>query len=262
MYNAIIVDDELVALNALKNRVNWEKYQIKEVFLARSMKQAQEIYKKEAIDLMLCDIEMPNGSGLDLFEWVKNFFPQVECIYISCHQDYQYIRKAMKLGSFDYMLKPVDYEELNGLLEQVVLRLGNKVRKQKEHSAGPVYTSEEIEACDTKEEISITEETAAQIQAYIQQNLKNDICVNDIASYVHLNPIYVMRLFKAKTGNSIVEYITLLRIERAKELLQTTALSVQKVAEEVGYDNYSYFTRLFKKKMKLSPNQFRKEVRG
>ena len=261
MYNVLLVDDEIVAVNALKNRVDWQKYQIKEVYTARSMRQAQELFKSHTIDLMFCDIEMPGGSGLELFEWVKNFFPQVECIYISCHPDYHYIRQAMKLGSFDYMLKPVDFGELDQLLNQVLPRMALKPRSQSsDHSQ--VYTTDEMAQVKSPEDMGITDETVFAIRTYIEGNIKNDISINAIATHVHLNPVYVMRLFKQKTGQSIVEYITALRLEKAKELLLHTTYSVQKVAEEVGYDNYSYFTRLFKKRMKTTPVLYRKEQKG
>lgn len=257
MYRAILIDDEVVAVNALSKRIAWKNYEIDEVLIAHSMKQAQLLFKSTKIDLMLCDIEMPNGSGLELFEWVKTYFPWVECIFVSCHPDYQYIRQALKLGSFDYVLKPVDYIELHLLLEQVFMRIKQKENSHRKLPVGDVHTSEEIESNQSLDGMSITDETVLDIRQYIEANLINDICINDIAEAVHLNAVYVMRLFKAKMNSSIVEYITNLRIERAKELLLKTALPVQRVAEEVGYGNYSYFARLFKKKIKMTPIQYR-----
>ena len=126
MLHIILVDDEVVSVNALKRRVDWKLYGVDEVFTANSMYQAQEIFKKETIDFMICDIEMPQGSGLDLFEWVKMYYPEVECIYVSCHPEFEYIRRALQLGSADYILKPIDYEELNQILTQVVERRNKK----------------------------------------------------------------------------------------------------------------------------------------
>ena len=91
--NAILIDDETVALNALHRRVDWSKYGIREVFLADSMQSAQELFSGHPIDIMISDIEMPRGSGLDLYEWVKIYYPHVECIYVTCHPDFAYLRK-------------------------------------------------------------------------------------------------------------------------------------------------------------------------
>lgn len=260
MYNVILVDDEIVAVNALKKRIDWKKYDVDQVLIARSMKQAQQVFQENDIQIMLCDIEMPNGSGLELFEWVKCYYPHVECIYVTCHPDYQYVRKAMKLGSFDYVLKPVDFEELDTLLRQIIERLQKSGHAAASHGASghPAERSGYNDEQDALQEISVTEETVESILYYISQHIAQDIRINDVAAHVHLNPIYVMRLFKAKTGSSILEHITQMRIEKAKELLAGTAYSVQKIADQVGYGNYSYFTRIFKKSTGLTPNAYRK----
>lgn len=252
MYNAILVDDEIVAVTALHKRVAWSKYKIENVYIAKSMKQAMAIFQEHPIDIMLCDIEMPNGSGLDLFEWVKGFFPQVECIYVSCHPEFEYVRKAMKLGSFDYLLKPVDFTELDDLLKQIIKKIETLNEKENKKNSFSLKNSD----LDNENE-TINDERIAQINKFIMENITSDICIDDIAEFVHLNPIYVMRLFKAKMDKSIIEYITDLRIDRAKELLVKTDQTIMKIADAVGYSNYSYFTRLFKKKIGLTPNKYR-----
>ena len=97
--NIILIDDEAVALNALKRRMDWAKYGFEQVFTANSMPQAQQLFAQKRIEVMLCDIEMPWGSGLELFEWVKAHYPAVECVFITCHPEYEYMRKALQLGS-------------------------------------------------------------------------------------------------------------------------------------------------------------------
>lgn len=130
----LIVDDEPVAVRALRNRMKWSSYGYEKVLTANSMSEAQTFFEQEEIDLMLCDIEMPDGSGLELFEWVKSYFPYVECIYVTCHPKFDYIQKALRLGSFDYILKPVDYDELGRILENVNKRLEeDKVIKERVH---------------------------------------------------------------------------------------------------------------------------------
>ena len=86
--NVILVDDEEVAVNALKRRVDWKKYGVDEVYIAYSMKEAQKLFQEKVIDVMLSDIEMPQGNGLDLFEWVKSYYPAVECVYVTCHPEF------------------------------------------------------------------------------------------------------------------------------------------------------------------------------
>ena len=87
MNTVLIVDDEVIAVRALKNGVDWASFGVDKVLTAYSMQQAQVIFMDTEIDLMLCDIEMPDASGLELFEWVTSYFPSVACLYVTCHPD-------------------------------------------------------------------------------------------------------------------------------------------------------------------------------
>lgn len=247
---ALLIDDEEVAVNALKRRIDWEKYHVSRVFTANSMQQAQEIFGKEKIDFMLCDIEMPQGSGLDLFEWVKVYYPETECIYVTCHPEYEYIRKALRLGSVDYILKPIDYVELDEILRQLVLRL------EERHDVEAI--PEEIVLKIASEEAGMQQDqTIHMAKRFILQHIQETIYVENVAKEVHLNEQYLMRMFKKETGVSILEFITNERIKLAKELLEKTDFPINKVADCVGYGNYSYFTKVFKRYTKESPKNYR-----
>ncbi len=251
--NALIVDDEAVVLNAMKKRIMWDKYGVEKVFEAGSMALAQEIFEKEHIDFMLSDVEMPQGSGLELFEWVKLHYPATECIYVTCHPEYDYMRKAMLLGSVDYILKPIDYDELDGILQKLVERLLKE--KEKEEIPGDIVIRLASEESQENHNKSIHD-----AKRFILEHIQDDICVDDIADTVHLNSSYLMRLFKKETGFSILEYITNERIRLAKEILLDTDYPVTRVAELVGYPNYSYFTKIFKKSVGVGPKNFRNET--
>lgn len=250
MLHVILVDDEVVSVNALKRRVQWEKYGVDEVYTANSMQQAQEIFQKETIDLMFCDIEMPQGNGLDLYEWVKIYYPKVECIYVSCHPEFEYIRRALQLGSADYLLKPIDYEELEKILLQVVERL----KKEPELVKIPEQIIHDIASKEAQEK---QDDMIHQAKRYILMHIQENIYVEEIAAQVHLNAQYLMRLFRKETGLSILEYITEERIKLAKALLIETDYPINRVADNVGYGNYSYFTKIFKKNVGQTPVAFR-----
>lgn len=131
MYTVLIVDDEIHAIRGLQAGVRWEELNIHSVLTARSMKQAQAIFQTESIQLMICDIEMPKGSGMDLLAWLREYYPKTETVFLTSHPNFSYAKKAIQLGSFDYLLKPVDYEEL----EQVIGKALAKVNKEREQSA-------------------------------------------------------------------------------------------------------------------------------
>lgn len=244
--NVILIDDEEVALNALRRRVDWKKYGFDEVFTANSAKQAQEAFQSHTIDVMVSDIEMPQGNGLELFEWVKVYYPAVECVYVTCHPEFDYVRKALQLGSADYVLKPIDYEELDDILCRLVERRGR-------HTAPPAQTARPAAPAETNEK----DDVIGTVKRYVREHIQEDIYIADIAGQVFLNEQYLMRTFKKATGLSILEYITNERLRLAQELLVDTDLPINRVADAVGYGNYSYFTRLFKRNMGLTPQAFR-----
>ena len=256
MKTAMIVDDEVVVVRAMKKRVNWEKFGISKVYEANSMKQAIEIFRKTEIDILFCDIEMPEGSGLELFEWVKEYFPYVECIYVTCHPDFEYIRKAMRLGSFDYLLKPIDYAELHEVLGKAVQRAdANMLVKEHVHQRARKYFNDESGPTHSSSDV------VEKIKEYVKEHIQEEISMGDIAEVVYLNPQYMVRLFKKKEGISILEYITNARVKMASDLLRETDYSIYQVASLVGYFNYSYFSRVFKKIIGKSPQEYKKGMR-
>lgn len=123
MYRALIVDDEAHAVRGLQTGVAWDRLHITNVETAYNIRQAKEVFEAHAVDVLLCDIEMPQGSGLDLLKWVREFYPKTETIFLTCHADFSYANQAIKLDSFDYMLKPVDYLELETSIQKALDKL-------------------------------------------------------------------------------------------------------------------------------------------
>lgn len=246
--NVILVDDEEVAVNALRRRVDWKKYGFEEVYVANSARQAQEVFQSHAISVMVSDIEMPQGNGLELFEWVKVYYPAVECVYVTCHPEFDYVRKALQLGSADYILKPIDYEELDRVLCQLVERCSR-------HSAPPRLAARPADTPGVGEK----DDVIGTVKHYVREHIQEDIYIADIAGQVFLNEQYLMRTFKKATGLSILEFITNERLRLAQELLMDSDLPINRVADAVGYGNYSYFSRLFKRSTGLTPQAFREE---
>lgn len=123
MRHLLIVDDEHIAVEGLKSGVDWSEIGITRVFVAYSPDQAKEIFGQEHIDILLCDIEMPQGSGLELLEWVRRHYPGTEAIFLTCHADFQYAKQAIQLGSLDYLLKPIPFQELKETVQKAMRKL-------------------------------------------------------------------------------------------------------------------------------------------
>jgi two-component system, response regulator YesN len=119
MYRMLIVDDEIHVVKGLMASLNLERLQISSVYSAFNIRQAKEVLLAHPVDIMLCDIEMPQGSGLELLEWARTQSPNTETIFLTSHADFAYAKQAIQLGCLDYLLKPVPDEEL----EKTVIRL-------------------------------------------------------------------------------------------------------------------------------------------
>lgn len=128
MINLMIVDDEIIAVKGIEYDINKDKLGISELFTAFNINQAKDVLKKNKVHIILCDIEMPQGSGLELIEWVREHYPHIECIFLTCHARFDYARQAVELGSFDYLLKPVTSFKL----ESVLLKAIDKINKSSE----------------------------------------------------------------------------------------------------------------------------------
>lgn len=252
--NVLIVDDEIFAINALISRIDWKSYGFEMPLTACSMAQAKSVFLSSPIELMLCDIEMPQGSGLELFEWVKAYYPKTECIFVTCHDEYSYLRAAMQLGSCDYILKPVDYGQLKETLCEVAKRLIHRENRV----ISPDIILKPLESHGT----ASSNPYISQIIEYIEEHLTEAIAIADIAEIVHLNPQHIMRLFKKEVGCPVLQYITAKRIALAVRYLSETNISVADVAILCGFDNYSYFIRIFKRFTNETPVAFRKTAKG
>lgn len=99
--------------------------------------------------------------------------------------------------------------------------------------------------------------TIRKAQRYIEENFSRDISLSDIAENVGLTPNYLSTLFKTGTGKTYVNYLTELRIERAKVLLVDSSLKVYEVGSMVGYSDPKYFNRVFRQVTGMTPREFR-----
>lgn len=97
---------------------------------------------------------------------------------------------------------------------------------------------------------------------YILDNLSKNLTVKDVADYIHRSPEHFTKVFKAATGVNIKNYILQLKLDVAKDLLATPNVPVSMIASEVGYDNFSHFTQIFKKYEDITPSEYRKKVLG
>lgn len=97
---------------------------------------------------------------------------------------------------------------------------------------------------------------------YMNTHYSEDISIQTLADLCYINPNYASQLFKQETGSTFSSYLTNLRIQRAIQLLTSTDMAVFLIASHVGYRDYFYFAKVFKKITGTTPTAYRKEILG
>lgn len=108
----LLVDDQEAIVNSLRKAIPWNTLGIDEVFTACSAAEAKLLLVNFPIDIMLTDIEMPEEDGLSLVQWTRERDMEICCIFLTSHADFEYARKSIGLGGFDYILQPARYEDI------------------------------------------------------------------------------------------------------------------------------------------------------
>jgi DNA-binding NtrC family response regulator len=116
-YNILVIDDEVAQRDVLTGYLKKKGYKI---FSASSGKEGIEIAGRNPVDIILSDFKMPDLSGLDVLEQVKKVNPEISFVIVTAFGTVENAVKAMRLGSFDYISKPVDLDELDLMIERII----------------------------------------------------------------------------------------------------------------------------------------------
>jgi len=153
-------------------------------------------------------------------------------------KEYDNMPTLLNFKNRNNLLSPAEYTETKGILMVLLSRFLQKSKKQAGSSSfSRNYISSTIR--------------------YIHLNLNEQLTIQQLAENVHLNPDYFSRLFTSIMGIRPIKYIQIRRIERAQLLLATTSYSLEEIAQMVGLNNRSYFSRLFKTHTGVSPGSYR-----
>lgn len=120
MKKVLIVDDDFLVRTYLKQMINWESHGFYIIGDAKNGREALELLQRDGVDILIADVSMPIMDGIELTRRVKKFSPSTHILILSCHDDFVYVKEAMKLGIDDYLLK-------NDLSEETLLDALNKI---------------------------------------------------------------------------------------------------------------------------------------
>ncbi|KKC49148.1 chemotaxis protein CheY [Paenibacillus sp. D9] len=254
MKTLLIVDDEpRTRLGIQKTLTAWSAGRHR-IETAASGVEALEWLKLNTAHIIITDVRMPEVDGLQMLETLAGRGPLPVIIVISGYAEFDYARKALQLGAFDYILKPLDKDILVETVQRAFELDDGRDRidameKLVDAKLLEVGRGEARYGTPIKDAIS-----------YIDAHLEEPISMKQVAELTHLNASYFSVLFKEQTGVTFSDYLTRLRLQRAKELLVSTRMPISEIAEKVGYGTAKYFIKVFKDNEGTSPRQYRSQV--
>ncbi|HIW31883.1 MAG TPA: response regulator [Candidatus Paenibacillus intestinavium] len=198
--------------------------------------QAFELIQNNSYDLLITDIRMPVMSGLDLLSAIRKQDNPLKTILLTGFAEFQYAQKGLQLGAADYLLKPVQQEQLIEAVQRLILELEVEATGSKKTAQNPYI------------EMGLN---------YIITNLHMPITIKEVAAHIHLNASYFSVLFKENTGKSFSDYITDCRMIAAKKMLLESHDSLDMITTSIGLQTTSYFIKMFKKLEGMTPKQYR-----
>lgn len=242
IFTVVVVEDEkLLAKNIAKN-IELVNPNFKVIRIETNGEDALNFIKEQTPNVIFTDIQMPVMDGIELVKHIAQYNNYIKCVILSGHDDFAYAKSAIDYGVFAYLLKPVNLEELTSLLKRLEQNFLSTREMFESVGKPPAYSSEEI---------------AALIKKYIEQNYQKPIDLNLIADHFSFSPSYLTKIFVKYVHVTPSKYIQNYRINTAKQLLGDYSLTINMVANLVGYTDPFHFSKSFKQVTGVSPANFR-----
>lgn len=256
MLKVLIVDDEPKIRRGLKGWIEEFDLNYKVIGEAGNYIEALDIAEENNPDVFLMDINMPMVNGLDLTNKFKSKFPGSYTIIISGYDDFEYAHRALKLKVFDYLLKPIPKTDLYNVLKSLKLEI--LMNREESGEQESIYKEKD----NLGEENQNLSAIVIGVRKYIEENYYDmDLSLQKVSDLFNVNKTYVSKLMKKQLGYSFVEYMTIVRIDKAKELLIDDILysNIYEISNKVGFGSQHYFSRVFKKMEGISPTEYREK---
>ncbi len=198
--------------------------------------EALSILKKaNDVDVVILDYLMPGMRGTEVLKEIRQFNPSIGVIVLTGHSSKDTAIEFLKNRADDYLEKPCRMEKAREVIARVLAEKGVKGMSDDGSTAGKVERAKD----------------------YIRRNWDKPVRLKDVASDVFLSPKYFSRVFKEKAKTDLRKFRTHVKMEKAGELLIKTRLNINEIAHKLGYENTETFVRVFKKKTRVTPSDYR-----
>ena len=238
-YTVLIVDDEAIERKAIRMTLESSHLPLSLTYEASSGREMLETVKNHSIDIIILDINMPGLSGLQALEMLRAEGKDTKVIISTAYDEFNFAVKALQSGAVDFLVKPVEDETLIESVKKSMERLDEEKAKEEKLSRIEDYLKVNSSSIDLGGEEGYPE-TVRQICSYIEANYDKRIGLDEIARDCSYSKFHLARLFKSVMNMTVIDYLTKIRMEKAKELLAITRDSVKVIAFRTGYSDPNY----------------------
>lgn len=253
MYKVLLVDDEPAILKSEKRAIMNRAKRFEVVGEAHDVKKAISLYNQLEPHVVLTDIRMPGKDGISLVKYIsenKRSFPTL-CIVVSGYSDFDYVRNSFIYDAYDYLLKPINPSKI----EELFKRIENEIETRMDRG------SENEDSESEKVVKTGYEDLVKKIRHYVENNLSGDNSIAAICKQFSISQPYLSKIFRKAMNCTYIEYLTDVKIQKAKELLiNRQDLLINDIASQLGFSDQFYFSKVFKSEEGCTPSEYRKKV--
>jgi len=245
----IVEDDSMVAF-LLENAVSSvEGFSM--LGVATSLEEMFRVLEEQPVNLVLLDIYLGSQNGLEGLRRIRTKHDGVDVIVVSSDKKAEDVALTARLGVFDYITKPFSFEFLE-LRIRMLIEQRMRLRKQYQQNFDLQPSGISITSLDEK--------FLQKIKHITETNMHEpDFSVEKLSSEFGISRAHLYNKLVALTGKTPIEFIRILRIRRAAQLLEKSQLTVMEIAYKVGFNDPRYFTKHFKNEYRMTPSQYAKK---
>ena len=245
MYRVVLIDDEKIIVDGLTRVIKWADYNCEVVGAAYDAAGGAALIRRLKPHIVFTDIKMPDQDGLTMLAGLKSEFPEMQIAVLTGYRDFNYAQEAIKLGVTRFLLKPSKMDELHEALSAMKERLDK---------LPPDAAAGEDEPCLDRHAGSFI---VNQATAYIEEHYAQKLTLQEVADKCYVSQWHLSKLINKYTGNTFYELLNNVRIEKAKALLNDPKLKIGDIVDMVGYSDAAHFSRVFKRIVGVSENEYR-----
>ncbi len=248
MYKVVIVEDEEIIRKGLIYSINWLEQGFAIVGEASNGKMGVELIKSLSPDVVITDLKMPYLSGLEMLAELQND-PSLDfkSIVLTSYSDFEFARQSISLGVFEYLLKPIDNDQLREVLSKL-----DTLLKQKNSITPPQPQNSFIDFTN----LEYKNPYVTQAIAFIVENYQDKLSLESTAETLQISVTYLNKKLKEETGSTFLELLNRYRITKSVEFLKEGKYKIYEISELSGFTDYRHFCNVFKKYTGTSPSSF------